>query len=176
MLYFEDQPLDLSTKTKARAESYSVPVPRGLSPIFNFTEFYKTYLEISQKSLDVYYSQQAFHHSQSPELNKTAIRAKRKLSSEFKASESKTVRGDSGGEEEEKFHLSQTKLTRMMRRRKKEQITEIGRSCDCRACYEDHIRKLRMQTENPWPLLWSIRYSAQKRYVWFLYKLLYFIV
>ena len=156
MLYFEDQPLDLSTKTRARTESYSVPVPSGLSPIFNFTEFYKTYLEISQKSLDVYYSQQTFHHSQSPEPTKSAIRAKRKLSSEFEASESKKVRRESG-EEEEKVHLSQTKLTRMMRRRKKEQLTEIGRSCDCRACYEDHIRKLRLQIDNPWPLLWSIK-------------------
>lgn len=153
MLYFEDQPLDLSTKTRARAESYSVPVPSGLSPIFNFTEFYKTYLEISQKSLDVYYSQQAFHHSQSPEPNKTAIRAKRKLSSEFDASESKKVRRDSDEEEEEKFQVSQTKLTRIMRRRKKEQITEIGQSCDCRACYEAHIRNLRLKMDSPWPLL-----------------------
>ena len=154
MLYFEDQPLDLSIKTKARAESYSVPVPSGFSPIFNFTEFYKTYLEISQKSLDPwYYSQQVFHHSQSPEPNKTAIRAKRKLSSEFDASESKKVRRESGEEDEEKLHLSQTKLTRIRRRRKKEQITEIGQSCDCRECYENHIRKLRLKIDNPWPLL-----------------------
>ena len=153
MLYFEDQPLDLSTKTKARTESYSVPVPSGFSPIFNFTEFYKTYLEISQKSLDVYYSQQAYHHSPSAEPNKTAIRAKRKLSSEFEASESKKVRRESGEEDEEKLLLSQTKLTRIMRRRKKEQITEIGQSCDCRECYENHIRKLRLKIDNPWPLL-----------------------
>lgn len=153
MLYFEDQPLDLSTKTKARPESYSLPVPSALSPIFNFTEFYKTYLEISQKSLDLYYSQQAFHHIQSPQPVKTATRAKRKLSSEFDASESKKVRRESGEEEEEKHHLSQTKLTRIMRRRKKEQITEIGQSCDCRTCYENHIRTLRLKIDNPWPLL-----------------------
>ena len=154
MLYFEDQPLDLSTKTKARTESYSMPVPSsGFSPIFNFSEFYKTYLEISQKSLDVYYSQQAFHHSQSPEPNKSAIRAKRKLSSEFDASESKKVRRESGEEDEEKLLLSQTKLTRIMRRRKKEQITEIGQSCDCRECYQSHIRTLRLKIEQPWPLL-----------------------
>ena len=152
MLYFEDQPLDLSTKTRASSASYPAPVPSGLSPLFNFTEFYRTYLEISQKSLDLYYSQQTFHQSPSPQ-QKTAIRAKRKLSSEFDASESKKVRRESAEVEDEKLHLSQTRMTRMMRKKKKEQISEIGQSCDCRFCYEDHIRKLRLKIDQPWPLL-----------------------
>ena len=157
MLYFEDQPLDLSTKSR-NIESYSpvTDVTGGFSPIFNFSEFYRTYLEISQKSLDLYYSQQSFHQSPSPDMSKT-VRAKRKLYTEFDWSEAKKVRRECRSEraelEEEKLHVSQTRLTKMMRRKKKEQITEIGQSCDCRTCYENHIRKLRLKMETAWPLL-----------------------
>ena len=94
-----------------------------ISPIFNFTEFYKTYLQISQKSLDVYYNQQPFqfHHPQSPDVNKNAVRAKRKLSTEFEASESKKVRREEEPLAGRAGSVSQTKLTKIMRRRKKDQ-------------------------------------------------------
>lgn len=155
MLYFEDQPLDLSVKSRniGRPDSYSAVEVHGggLSPLFNFTEFYKTYLEISQKSLDIYYSQQALLQSQRPELSKTAVRAKRKLSNDFDASESKKVRRECI--EEENVLLSQTKRTKILRRKKREQMTEIGQSCDCRGCYEEHIRTLRLKMDVPWPLL-----------------------
>ena len=169
MLWLEDQPLDLSLKSKSsEREINSVRVAYNN---FNFDEFYRTYLAISVRSRSSQHHgggealgkqnssfpeglqrptsapvKRARDHSQpirgrhqghviSLEQSDVSASMKRKLSNDFD-NEAKKLKLD-------RTTKNDAKIKTIIQRRKKE---EMRTSCDCRFCYEDHIRKLRAKS------------------------------
>ena len=145
MLCLEEQPLDLSLKSKPSEKETNSHNEYSYNN-FNFEEFYKTYLAVSVRSWAIQQHQgkevphnppfptKSYHRSVSPPV-------KRKLIGEF-----------DNGNEAKKFKQD-SKINKMIKRKKKEEISQIKTSCDCRFCYENHIKNLRVKSDVPWTVI-----------------------
>ena len=147
MFCVEEQPLDLSVKPQKCDDGYDSYL--SSSQHFNFEEFYRRYLAISVRSWHL-------HHPQPPPLPlytaplpESSLRpaVKRKLSSEF---DEVAVAVKKPKSEDAKHDA---KSSRIIRKRKKDELSLIKSSCDCRSCYEEHINKLRVKSEVSWTFL-----------------------
>ena len=92
MLYYEEQPLDLSTKS-----NNNVTQPKIANKNFDMAEFYRTYYAISVRSWNIYQTQNPYSFFAFQEqAAQTTQSVKRKLSDEFDEIASKN-RADQGG-------------------------------------------------------------------------------
>ena len=148
MLCLEEQPLDLSLKSKPSEKETNSHNAEYNYNNFNFEEFYKTYIAVSVRSWAIQQHQgkevpdnppfpaRPYHRPVSPPV-------KRKLLGEF---------DNSNGNEAKKFKQD-SKINKMIKRKKKEEISQIKTSCDCRFCYENHIKNLRVKSDVPWTVI-----------------------
>lgn len=151
MLWLEEQPLDLSLKSnKPFQKEINSNNGEYDHKNFNFEEFYRTYLAISVRSWVIQQQQDRDVTSKFLVSNPSRLHGpssppvKRKLSGEFE-NEAKKIKLDSTKQD--------AKLNKIIKRQKKEEISQIKTSCDCRFCYEDHIKKLRFKSDVPWSIL-----------------------
>ena len=153
MLCLEEQPLDLSLKSKPSEKETNSHNGEYNYNNFDFEEFYRTYLAVSVRSWAIQqhhgkethdnslvpFPTRPFHRPVSPPV-------KRKLLGEF-----------DNGNEAKKLKLDITKqdakFNKMIKRKKKEEISQIKTSCDCRFCYENHIKNLRVKSDVPWTVI-----------------------
>ena len=144
MLYFEEQPLDLSTKGSHNNNNEVKDIASLKN--FNIEQFYRTYHAISVRSWNTYQAQQYLYNFTGPNYLPTMTTAssstvKRKLSDEFdELAASKKIKVGAGDNK----NISNNKMTR---RKRREELSLIQQSCDCRECYENHINKLRNKTD-----------------------------
>ena len=135
MLYIDEQPLDLSKKSNSQPSIYSE------NNNFNFEEFYRTYLAISVRSWSTYqqslYIQSSIERPLEPSANVRSV--KRKLANDFDQ-----IPSNKGGKMEKSID---SRINKILRTRKKEEISQIQNSCDCKLCYENHINNLRGKSE-----------------------------
>ena len=148
MLYLEEQPLDLSLKSRDGSEGSELNSSTSSDDLsFDFNQFYRNYLAISVRSWSVYQSQIQFIPTATPysRLQLTTNSVKRKLSDEFDQISVSNKKGRI-----EKTHES--RINKSLRRKKKEEISMIQNSCDCKQCYEAHINKLRVKSDVAWKM------------------------
>ena len=159
MLYIQEQPLDLSLKNQNIKSEPDTNANIYNNHNFDFNEFYRNYLAISVRSWNVYqprlqpqYPQ--YGHSLYPVPSSqppTNSSVKRKLSNEFDEV-AKKVKIETHSCQNSNKH--NTSVNKMIKRRRKEEISLIQKSCDCKSCYEDHINKLRIKSDpSSWTLL-----------------------
>lgn len=151
MLCLEEQPLDLSLKSKPFEKEINRNNGEYNYNNFNFEEFYRTYLAISVRSWHIEQNKGTEVHDETlapfpsrlyhGPVSPVSPPVKRKLSGEFD-NEAKKLKLDTTKHD--------AKINRIIKRKKKEEISQIKTSCDCRFCYEDHIRKLRVKSDVPW--------------------------
>ena len=144
MFCVEEQPLDLSVKPQ-KCDGYDSYI--SSSQHFNFEEFYRRYLAISVRSWQLHHPQPPLLHTAPPPESSYRPAVKRKLSSEFDEVAAVVKKPKS----EDAKH--DAKANRIIRKRKKDELSLIKSSCDCRSCYEEHINKLRVKSEVSWTFL-----------------------
>ena len=150
MLYLEEQPLDLSLKSRDGSEGSELNSSTSSDDLsFDFNQFYRNYLAISVRSWSVYQSQPQYiptaatYSYSRQQLTTNSV--KRKLSDEFDQISVSNKKGRI-----EKTHES--RISKSLRRKKKEEISMIQNSCDCKQCYEAHINKLRVKSDVAWKM------------------------
>ena len=158
MLYIQEQPLDLSLKNQKIKSEPDTNANIYKNHNFDFEEFYRNYLAISVRSWNVY--QPPPHLPPYPPYcqslypvptSQTSSSVKRKLSNEFDEVAKKIKTETSPCQNANKHNTS---MNKMIKRRRKEEISMIQNSCDCKSCYEDHINKLRIKSDtSSWTLL-----------------------
>ena len=150
MLCLEEQPLDLSLKSKPSEKETNSHNGEYNYNNFDFEEFYRTYLAVSVRSWAIQ-QHQGKENSLVPFPTRPYYRpvsppVKRKLLGEF-----------DNGNEAKKLKLDITKqdakINKMIKRKKKEEISQIKTTCDCRFCYENHIKNLRVKSDVPWTVI-----------------------
>ena len=144
MFCVEEQPLDLSVKPQ-KCDGYDSYI--SSSQHFNFEEFYRRYLAISVRSWQLHHPPPPPLHTAPPPESSYRPAVKRKLSSEFDEVAAVVKKPKS----EDAKH--DAKANRIIRKRKKDELSLIKSSCDCRSCYEEHINKLRVKSEVSWTFL-----------------------
>ena len=151
MLCLEEQPLDLSLKSKPFEKEINRNSGEYSYNNFNFEEFYRTYLAISVRSWNIqqHQGQELPDKPLAPfpsRLYQSPVSppVKRKLSGEFD-NEAKKLKLETAKHD--------AKINKIIKRKKKEEISQIKTSCDCRFCYEDHIKKLRVKSDVPWSII-----------------------
>ena len=141
MLYIEEQPLDLSTK--GNSNNNTVTQMKVQNKNFDMEEFYRTYYAISVRSWNIYQQpQHSFVYPLQEPVMPLYTSVKRKLSEEFEEIAAKKMKAEVKAEIKE-----DSRKNKMTRRKRKEELSLIKQSCDCRSCYENHINKLRVKSE-----------------------------